>query len=206
MACVGLDLRDERDPNAALTLSCRTVCIPALMIKRIMTPRAAALALAAPLLFAMPALAHHDKPSKRVTGGITVQTGNGALHFNVGRHGNGSFGYSSNRRYGYNDYRTGNREARRRAVRACRQAIRTEADYLGFHDVDFEDGRYAERIGPRGFRVTFNEVEFEGRRRDFERPVTCIVRRGDQVREIYGIPKRGQRGNRRDQRGHRGYY
>lgn len=165
------------------------------MIKRIMTPRAAALALAAPLLFAMPALAHHDKPSKRVTGGITVQTGNGALHFNVGRHGHGSYGYSSNRRYGHNDYRTGNREARRRAVRACRRAIRDEAHYLGFHDVDFDDGRYVEQIGPRGYRVTFNEVEFETRRRDIERPVTCIVRRGDQVRDLRGIPHRGHRGH-----------
>ena len=166
-----------------------------------MKPRAAALALAAPLLFAAPALADHGKSGKRVTGSISVQTGNGALHFGYTNRGHGTIGYSGHRHHSYNRYQS-NRQANRQAIRACRRAIRAEADYLGFRDVDFDDGRYAEQIGPRGFRVTFNEVEFETRRRDIERPVTCIVRRGDQVREIYGIPQRGQRGHRR---GHYGY-
>ncbi|NQY13389.1 MAG: hypothetical protein HRT81_05955 [Henriciella sp.] len=173
------------------------------MINRIMQPRAAALALAAPLLFAAPALADHGKSNKRVSGSITVQTGNGALHFGYRDRGYGHVGYSNGRYYGYSDRRT-NRQIKRRAIRACRQAIKSEAYHLGFRDVDFDDGRYAEQIGPRGFRVTFNEVEFEGRRRDFERPVTCIVRRGDQVREIYGIPQRGQRYRNRGHHG--GYY
>lgn len=168
-----------------------------------MQPRAAALALAAPLLLTAPALADHGKSNKRVSGSITVQTGNGALHFGYGDRSYGRIGYSNHRRYGYNDYQS-NRQLKRQAIRACRRAIRNEAHYLGFHDVDFDDGRYAEQIGPRGFRVTFNEVEFETRRRDIERPVTCIVRRGDQVREIYGIPQRGHRGHKRGHRG--GYY
>ncbi len=179
------------------------------MMKPVMKPRAAALALAAPLLFTAPALADHGNTSKSVSGTISIQTDNGGLHLNIGDRGYRSYGYETKRYSGHGNHNYGRRELRqmkRRAIRACRQAIRTEADYLGFHDVDFDDGRYAERIGSPGFRVTFNEVEFEGRRRDIERPVTCIVRRGDQVREIYGIPKRGQRGNRRDQRGHRGYY
>ena len=165
------------------------------MINRIMQPRAAALALAAPLLFTAPALADHGKSSKRVTGSISVQTGNGAFHI-----GYNDRGYRSNRHYGHNSYygdRQSYRQMKRRAIRACRRAIRDEAHYLGFRDVDFDDGRYAEQIGPRGFRVTFNEVEFETRRRDIERPVTCIVRRGDQVRQLYGIPQRGKRGNNR---------
>ena len=171
------------------------------MINRIMKPRAAALALAAPLLFAAPALADHGKTGKRVTGSISVQTGNGALQLNLGDRGYSSIGYSTNRRYGYNDRygdRSQYRQMKRRAIQACRRAIRSEARYLGFRDVDFDDGRYAEQIGPRGFRVTFNEVEFETRRRDIERPVTCIVRRGDQVRDIRGIPARGNRGQRSD--------
>ncbi|MEM9179527.1 MAG: hypothetical protein AAGA89_07440 [Pseudomonadota bacterium] len=163
-----------------------------------MKPRAAALALAAPLLFAAPALADHGKAGKRVTGSISVQTGNGDLHFGYTNSGHGTIGYTSHRHHGYNGYQS-NRQAKRQAIRACRQAIRRKADYLGFRDVDFDDGRYAEQIGPRGFRVTFNEVEFETRRRDIERPVTCIVRRGDQVREIHGIPQRGHN------RGHYGY-
>lgn len=179
------------------------------MINRIMKPRAAALALAAPLLFAAPALADHGKSGKRVTGSISVQTGNGALQLNVDRRGYGSVGYSTNRRYGGQHYGGNNRQLKRRAIRACRAAIRNEAHYLGFRDVDFDNGRYAERIGPRGFRVTFNEVEFETRRRDIERPVTCIVRGGDRVVDIRGIPARRHRGHNRghrNDRGHRGGY
>lgn len=178
------------------------------MMKRIMTPRAAALALAAPLLFAAPALAHHGKTNTKVTGGITFHSGNGSIHLGVGQNGYSSIGYSTKRHRGYGDYRYHNRQdyrqAKRRAIRACRRAIRDEAHYRGFHDVDFDDGRYAEQIGPRGFRVTFNEVEFETRRREFERPVTCIVRRGDQVRDIWGIPEPRRRGH--GKRYDRGYY
>lgn len=172
------------------------------MMKRIMKPRAAALALAAPLLFTAPALADSGKSSKNVRGTVSIQTGNGGLYLNIGDRGYRSYGYETHRYHGYNDRRD-LRRLKRTAIRACRRAIRAEANYLGFHDVDFDDGRYAERIGPRGFRVTFNEVEFETRRREIERPVTCIVRRGDQVREIYGIPERRHRGHKR---GHRGYY
>jgi hypothetical protein len=171
-----------------------------------MKPRAAALALAAPLLFAAPALADQGYSGKRVTGSISVQTGNGALQFNVDNRGYGTVGYNTNRRYGHDGYygdRRAHRQMKRQAIRACRRAIRDEAHYRGFRDVDFDDGRYAEQIGPRGFRVTFNEVEFETRRGDIERSVTCIVRRGDQVRDIRGIPHRGHRGHNR---GHRGYY
>lgn len=177
-----------------------------IMINRIMKPRAAALALAAPLLFAAPALADNGYSGKRVTGSISVQTGNGALQFNVDNRGYGTVGYSTNRRYGHNGHygnQRANRQMKRQAIRACRRAIQDEAHYRGFRDVDFDDGRYAEQIGPQGFRVTFNEVEFETRRRDIERPVTCIVRRGDQVRDIRGIPHRNNRGHNR---GHRGYY
>lgn len=175
------------------------------MMKRIMKPRAAALALAAPLLFTAPALADPGNSSKSVRGSISIQTDNGALHLNLGDRGYRSYGYDTRRYRSYGDRYIGRRDLRRmkrQAIRACRRAIRDEAHHLGFHDVDFDDGRYAERIGPRGFRVTFNEVEFETRRREFERPVTCIVRRGDQVREIYGIPERRHRGNRRGQRGY----
>ncbi|MEO0606887.1 MAG: hypothetical protein AAFY82_01550 [Pseudomonadota bacterium] len=169
-----------------------------------MIPRAAALALAAPLLFAAPALADSGKSSKRVSGGITVSTGNGALQLSVSNRGYGSVGYSTNQRYyGHTDrYHRADRGARRTAVQACRRAIRHEADYLGFRDVDFDDGRHVEQIGPRGFRVTFNEVEFETRRREYERPVTCIVRQGDVVKRVDGIPAPRRHGH--NQR--RGYY
>lgn len=181
------------------------------MMNRIMKPRAAALALAAPLLFTAPALADHGKQSKRADATLSIQTENGGLYLNIGDRGYGSIGYNTNRHYGHRDYRYGDRyygddrQQRRRAIRACRQAIRSEADYIGFRDVDFERRAWAERIGPAGFRVTFGEVEFEGRRRDFERPVTCIVRRGDRVVDIQGIPQPGHRGHGHGRR-HHGYY
>lgn len=174
-----------------------------------MKSRAAALALAAPLLFAAPALADNGKANKRVTGGITVQTGNGALHFGVGHNGYSSVGYTTKRYNGYNtryNSRHTNRQAKRQAIQACRQAIRQEAHHRGFRDIDFDDGRYAERIGPRGYRVTFNEVEFENRRRDIERPVTCIVRGGDRVSDIRGIPNTRNRGQGGQNRRNNGYY
>ena len=171
-------------------------------MKRIMKPRAAALAFAAPLLFAAPALADHGTHQKRVSGGVAFETSNGGFYLNIGDRRYGSAGYDTRRNYGHNTYRQSYRQLKRRAIRACRAAIRDEAYYLGFHDVDFDDGRYAEQIGPRGFRVTFNEVEFESRRRDIERPVTCIVRRGDRVVDIRGLPvRRAPRSNHR-----RGYY
>ena len=182
------------------------MCIPTAMMKSFMKSRAAALALAAPLLFAAPALADHGPSGKHIAGGVSVQTGNGTLQFGIGPQGYASIGYSTRDRYGHyghRDYYRGDRQAKRQAIRACRRAIRDEAHYLGFRDVDFEHGRYAEQIGPRGYRVTFNEVEFEGYRRDFERPVTCIVRRGDQVRDIWGIPQRGKRGHNRRHNGYR---
>ena len=175
------------------------------MMKRIISPRAAALALAAPLLFATPALAYHGKADKLVTGGVTFNSGNSGVHIGLGQN-----GYSKSRNHGYgdyrydNNYRYNNRQAKRQAIRACRRAIRDEAYYRGFHDVDFDDGRFAEQIGPRGYRVTFNEVEFETRRREIERPVTCVVRRGDQVRDIWGIPESRRRGYRK--RYNQGYY
>jgi len=182
------------------------------MINRIMQSRAAALALAAPLLLTAPALADQGKVSKRAGASISVQTGNGGLHINVGDRGYRSYGYSTRRDrgyrgqgYGLNEYgqtRNQVKRLKRQAIRACRGAIRNEAYNIGFRDVDFEDGRRAYQIGPRGFEVRFNEVEFEGRRRDIERSVSCIVRRGDYVKRIDGIPHRGQRGQAR----RTGYY
>ena len=52
--------------------------------------------------------------------------------------------------------------------------------------------------------MTFNEGEFETRRREIERPVTCVVRRGDQVRDIWGIPEPRRRGY--GKRYNQGYY
>ena len=186
------------------------------MINRVMKSKAAVLALAAPLLLTAPALADHGRRDSDTTLSVSIGNANGGVTLSTGSRGNvivaghnDRYGRYNRRDYGFNEYGQTERESRRLrrdAARACRRAIVNEASYIGFRDVDFDDGRHVRQIGPYGFQVTFHEVEFEGRRRDFERPVTCIVR-GGQVRRIEGIPQPGHRGRGYDRhRGHRGYY
>lgn len=178
------------------------------MINRIMTTRAAVLALAAPLLITLPALAQNGHSQGKRSGAvITVQSGNVGFSINTSGRGYTTYGYN-NRNRGYNrGHRNLNqwgqtprevKQLKRNAAQQCRRAINYEAQQIGFRDVDYDDGRRVRQIGPNGFRVTFNEVEFETRRRDIERVVTCTVRRG-QVRNLEGVPNRTHRGNR----GHR---
>jgi hypothetical protein len=167
------------------------------MMKAVMNTRVAALALAATALTTAPALADHGKRS-----GVTVSVStNGGVSVHKTRYNDRYYGrdYRHDYRRDVNEYGQTRQEVRRlkrTAIRACRRAIRSEADYLGFYDVDFDNGRRAWQIGPRGFEVRFNEVEFENRRGEIERPVTCIVRRGDRVKQIHGIPRGGKRGYR----------
>ena len=182
-------------------------------MRSIISARIAVLALAAPLFITAPALADSGKGKvKKGKRGAAAAVQNpvveGPIYVDRGgvRYGPHA-AYQPNDPYAYRYTRWNQtyREAerlQRQAVRACRRAIRSEAYNIGFRDVDFERGRYVDQIGPRGFRVTFKEVEFEGRRRDWERPVTCIVRRGDRVRHIEGIPEPRRRSYYRSS----GYY
>jgi len=187
------------------------------MINRIMTLRAAALALAAPLLIATPALADkgqakYASPKEKITvrvqnGGITIRAGqNRRAHQPVSYR---NYGDRGHRGYAYlNEFgqtEQQERRLRRRAIRACRIAVNQEANYIGFRDVDFESRARARQIGPKGFKVTFRAVEFEGRRRDFERPVSCVVRGGDNVKQVIGVPEPRRRGQVRRQHSEVGY-
>lgn len=163
------------------------------MINRIMTARVAALAVAAPLLFIAPALADSEK-SRRGGATISINTGSGSLSYSTGHNRNQ---YGHNRGYRLNRWGQSQKEIKRlkgNAAQVCSRAIRNKAHRIGFRDVDFDDGKRVSQLGPRSFRVRFNEVEFENRRREIESRVTCVVRRGH-VAEIQGIPKRGKRGN-----------
>ena len=158
-----------------------------------MKPRAAALAFAAPLLLTAPALAG---PAKGYTApAVKLSVDTGSAKFQLVRHHDGYYRDYHRGAY-YNEFgqtRAQERDLRHQAIRACRRAIKSEAYHIGFRDVDFDDGRRARQIGPRGFVVKFKEVEFEGRRREFERSVSCTVRRGN-VKHIEGIPQPGRRG------------
>lgn len=165
-----------------------------------MNPRVAAVALAASALIAAPAAADPVRGAvlelnKRLSNdaSLTIQVGHNS-------------GYSNRRNvrranhYRVNEWGQSQREVRqlkRNATQACRRAITRQAYNIGFRDVDFDDGRGVRQIGPNGFRVNFGDVEFEGRRRDFERSVTCTVRRG-QVKNVDGIPRPGKRATRRN--------
>ncbi|MEM1088337.1 MAG: hypothetical protein AAGH90_11455 [Pseudomonadota bacterium] len=179
------------------------------MMKGIINNRVAALALAASALITPAALADNHKRSGV---SISIGTDRGAFVYQTGHTGHVYDGryhqsrhYSGHRYYGrrglneFGQTRREVRERRRTAIQACRQAIRSEAGFLGFRDVDFDDGRRARQIGPRGFVITFNEVEFETRRREIERPIRCTVRRGTRVTQLEGIPQRRGRRYRNSQ-------
>lgn len=157
------------------------------MMKSIRTLGAAVVALAAPALLTLPAAADTRSVAKIETrlGDSTTLTL--AL---------GSGGYDTYRSRG-SDYRRLNywgqseREAnalRREAVQACAQAVRYESRALGYHDVDIDDDRRTRQVSRQGFVVHFDEVEFEGRRRDAETWITCEVRQG-RVTAIDGLPR-----------------
>ena len=183
-----------------------------LMMKRIMTPRAAAVAFAASALVATPALADpshgkkHNHDQRHVSGALQVDIGNGlSVTLANGGWDHGYYGQRGSRHYGYQDRRR-LKELRREAIRACKRAVRYESRNRGFRRVYLDDVERVRQIGPRGF-VVRAEFEFEGRRRDFERDVTCTVRRG-RVVDISNLPR--SRGNRNrgygyNNYGHNGY-
>ena len=188
--------------NTTFTPGSTAACFPAPMINRIMTFRVAAAAFAVPALFAAPAAAD---PVRGAIVQLEQKLGaNTSLMLQVGH--NDRYARHDRRNYRVNQWGQSEREVRglsRDAVQACRRVVAKQAYRIGYRDVDFDDDRRVRQIGPNGFRVTLDDVEFEGRRRDRERDVTCTIRRG-QVVNVEGIPAPGHRGYQRT-RGHRGY-
>lgn len=169
------------------------------MMKRIMTPRAAAVAFAASALFAAPAVADQGRYSNDYSKrgattavhfglgngvSLTLANGNLALRNHHSSFSNRGFGYNTN--YSYNRRGQNSRRLRQNAVRACARAVNYKGEYLGFRDVDLEDVERIQQIGRNSFRIRA-EFEFENRRRDFDRDVFCTVRNG-QVVDIDGLP------------------
>ena len=176
------------------------------MMKRIMTTRAAAVAFAASALFAAPALADPVKKSHKAN--QTERHASAAVQFDIGdglsvtlandnwglasHNGHYGYGYGNNRYNGYNN-RQRLKKLRRRAIRSCSEAVKYAAHQRGFRRVYLEDVERVKQIGPQGFLIRA-EFEFEGRRRDFDREITCEVRRG-RVVDIDNLPRaRGHRG------------
>lgn len=146
---------------------------------------AAVVALAAPALFALPS--HAQSAVTRIetpVAGLSIELASSRYHddFRGPR-------YHGRNEWGQTDRDV--RELRRDALRACRSAVRSEGRRLGFDKVDIDDDHWIRQLGPRAFHVTFDEVEFETRRRDIEARVGCEVRQGQVVR-LDGLP--GPRG------------
>ena len=156
-------------------------------MNRIMTSGVAAAAFAASALFALPAAA--DPPAAQAK--FVTRAGDDArLVVRVDHRDRGdAYRTASYSRRGYqgapSNWQT--QRLRRAAIQACRAGIGREARRIGYRDIDFDSRGWARQIGPQGFRVHFNEIEFEGRRHEFERSVTCTVRHG-RVTDIDGIP------------------
>lgn len=176
------------------------------MMKRIMTNRVAALALAAIPLTAAPALADAPAHTSAVaTSGVSLALGDASLYVSIGH--DEWRGRRDGRRYRTNQWGQRPwevRQLRRDARQRCAGAVQRQGYRIGFRDVDIDDDIRVRQIGPQGFRVRFDDVEFEGRRREFERDVTCTVRRG-RVVELSGVPRPGRRGHDRGHRGHDRY-
>ena len=171
--------------NAHFSPGLAGVCKSAPMMNPIKSLGAAVVALAAPALFTLPAAADTRSVAKIETllgsdTTLTLAIGSGYDDYHRGS------GYRRGlNQYGQTDWEV--RELSRDAVQACRQAVRYEARQLGYRDVDIDDDERVRQIGPRGFFVTLDEVEFEGRRRDVETRVSCEIRRGSVV-SVEGIP------------------
>jgi len=162
-------------------------------MKTAATPfRVLAVALAAPMLFAAPAAAQSlERTITRIETplpGVSVQLS--------------SQRYSARDDFrgpswrGLNEWRQTEREVhalRRDAVHACRAAVRQEGRRLGYRKVDIDDDLRVRQLGPTSFQVRFDEVEFESRRRDIERRVTCETQRG-RVTALHGLPRPAQGG------------
>ena len=157
------------------------------MMNHVMTSGAAAVAFAASSLLALPAAA--DSPPVRAA--IATNTGdNSTLFIEVG-HGNDYRPAAYSSRGAARGYAPHYRDRMsREAIQACRSGIKYEARRLGYRDVDFDSRAWAQPFGRRGYTIRFREVEFESRRHDFERSVSCTVRNG-RVTDIQGMPYRG---------------
>lgn len=174
--------------NAGFRAGLDGPCFSAVMKTPLHTLGAAVVALAAPAFLTLPAAA--DVPGAiaqletRLGDSTRLTVSIGAGH-NDYRHRGPDY------RYGLNPWGQTDREVRalrRDAEQACRQSIRYEAGHLGFRDVDFDDDIRMRQTGAYSFDITFDEVEFEDRRRDVETRVFCETRRGQVVR-LDGLPR-----------------
>ena len=173
--------------NARFRAGLGAVCFSVPMMKPIRTLGAAVVALAAPALFALPAAA--DGPRGTIAKIETSLLG-AQVTLSSGSRYDHRDDFRGPRYNGRNEWGQTERQVNqltRDAIQACRSAIRYEGRQAGFREIDFDRDQWARQLGPNGFHVTFNEVEFEGRRRDIEARVGCEVRRG-QVVSVSGIP------------------
>lgn len=156
-------------------------------MKTAITPvRAFAVALAAPMLLAAPAAA--QTVERTIT---RIETPLPGVSIQLSSSYNARDDFRGPSWNGLNEWRQSEREVRalrRDAIQACRAAVRQEGRRLGYRKVDIDDDLRVRQLGPTSSQVRFDEVEFEHRRRDVERRVTCETQRG-RVTGLSGLPR-----------------
>ena len=163
------------------------------MMKRIMTSRVAALALAAIPLTTAPALADAPARTQTALSGVSLSLGDASFYVSIGNdRWRGRNGRQYRRgQYGQSPWEV--RQLRQDAMQRCAGAIQRQGYRAGFRDVDIDDDLRVRQTGYRDFVIRFDDVEFEGRRRDRESDVTCVVRDYTVV-SLSGLPQAGRGG------------
>ncbi|MGB3624648.1 MAG: hypothetical protein WA989_02400 [Henriciella sp.] len=159
-----------------------------------MNTRVAALALAATPLTALPALADAPASTTAVASpALSLSVGDASFYVSIGHdRWRGRDGrYHSRSRYGQAPWET--RQLRRSAMQQCAAEIQRQGYRVGYRDIDIDDDIRTRQTGRNSFLVRFDDVEFEGRRRELERDISCSVSYG-RVVSLSGIPRPGSRG------------
>ncbi len=157
------------------------------MMKRIMKPGVAAVALAASALLAAPASAEKVTYNAFGVEALDLRVGGDIVHRvdNRGRGRGHGHGPALNR-FGQTPY-----EAQRLAEKAiyeCSCQLELDAGYLGYRHAAFRHAPYVEQIGPYGFIVKADAVLHAGRR-STSQPYECVVRQGQIARasDLYPV-------------------
>lgn len=158
-----------------------------------MTSRVAALALAAIPLTTAPALADAPARTQAALSGVSLSLGDASFYVSIGNdRWRGRNGRQYRRgHYGQSPWEV--RQLRQDAMQRCAGAIQRQGYRAGFRDVDIDDDLRVRQTGYRDFVIRFDDVEFEGRRRDRESDVTCVVRDYTVV-SLSGLPQAGRGG------------
>ncbi|MEL7480357.1 MAG: hypothetical protein AAGJ29_02240 [Pseudomonadota bacterium] len=177
------------------------------MMKRIMKPAVAAVALAASALFAAPATAEKVSVNSYGVQSIDLrgERFDASPRLIQADHRGRGRGHAR-RGVPLNEFGQTPREAQYlidQALYECECQLKIDARRLGYVDAQFRRVPYVEQIGPRGFVIKARTVLFDGYSRS-RQPYECVVRRGSVRRATDIYPASFGPGGFHHNRGRRG--